>query len=917
MPLVTFYFQLHQPLRLHPDGTTFLWDQENEKVFQKVADKCYVPATALFVDLVRAHPAFKVCLSMSGTFLDQAQRYRPQVIDLLRELFQAGEARGQVEFLEETFYHSLTGLFADPGKAEFREQVALHRQAMETLFGARPTAFRNTELMYNNEIANVVADMGYQAMLCEQRDDLFASNGGKPVSPNAVFRAKARNGRARRMVVLARNRNLSDDVAFRLPHAPLTATQYARFLAQIDGEAVILGYDYEHIGEHIWKDKGIFDFWRELPVALAQERSVVMANPTEIAERFRDAQCPLADIHPLSTSSWADAARDTHGWLGSMTQYKLFQAIESLEGEVKQAGGEWLSRYRILTTSDHLYYLHEGRGPDGSVHEYFSPYGSPVAAAQILTRALDELRYGVKGFNVHKRMEKTAVILITPETGRLPSEGTGYFDQYVSGRSPDLGEVVSALCRGLSQRRIPVHVVTLDLPKRFREEGGRTGAGLSQRDHPIDPAGVHLVASARYRGYASAYDGDAAANAADFQSQIVNTTLKEICSRCEGRVVLHSNDWMAGGIVTAHAALRGLPVLHTVHNTHTAEIPVSLFHGVNMDRLKDRLILCARCAHACVDAHATAIKNATQISFAGRTFLQEIVHNPVVDPTGVPEGVRLEVRAKWAHNAVTLIPHGISPEVYPENQPEDARPNHPGLALRFGPDDDLVEAKRANLAKFQRRIGLRQNPSAILLYWPSCLDPARKGIELLEAIAQRFADEHADVQIAVIGDPVGPDRSHTEIMGRLASASGGRIAYHRFDLDLSLLGYAAAADVCGASLVEPFGQIDVLGPLYGATATNRATGGHKDKISPLSLAAWGGPMDRGNGVLFTHYDPQDLARALDTAVRYHRYFRMHPDQWHRQMQRIMVEARKAWSVENMVAGYIMAYEQLNGGRPLV
>jgi glycogen synthase len=916
MPLVTFYFQLHQPHRLHPDGTTFLWDQENEKVFQKVADKCYVPATAMLVDLIRAYPKFKVCLSMSGTFLDQAQRYKPQVIDLLRDLYQAGKAYCQVEFLEETFYHSLTGLFADREKIEFREQVALHRQAMDTLFGASPTAFRNTELMYNNDIANVVADMGYQAMLCEQRDDLFMPKGGKPVSPNAVFRAKGRNGRARRMAVLARNRDLSDDVAFRFPHSPLTAPQYARFLAQVDGEAVILGYDYEHIGEHIWADKGIFDFWRQLPAALAEQPSVVVTNPTEIAERFRDARCPLADIHPLATSSWADVARDTHGWLGSMTQYKLFQVIESLEPEVKRAGGEWLSRYRVLTTSDHLYYLHEGRGPDGMVHAYFSPYGSPVAAAQVLTHALDELRYGVLGFNVHKRTEKTVVILITPETGRLPSEGMGYFARYVSGKSGGMGEVVSALCKGLSQRKIPVHLVTLNLPRRFREESGLTEAEWIQKRHQIDPAGVHLVTSALYEDYHSAYDGDAAANAAEFQSQIVNTTIKEIRSRHEGRAILHSNDWMAGGIVTAYAALRGIPVLHTVHNTHTADIPVSMFHGVNLDRFKDRLYMCARCTQACIDAQAAAIKNATRISFVGRTFLQEIVDDYFLDQSIIPDSVRRETKAKWAHNAATVIPNGISPDLYPENQPEDTRPDQPGLAMSFSPDEDLLEAKRANLAKFQQRSGLRQDPNAILLYWPSRLDPAQKGIELLEAIVQRFIDEHPDVQIAVIGDPVGPDRSHAEIMGRLAWASGGRIAYHRFNEDLSLLGYAAAADVFGASLYEPFGQIDVVGNLYGATATNRATGGYKDKISPLSLIAWGGPMDRGNGVLFTHYDPQGLWWGLDTAVHHHRYFRANPDQWCRQMRRIMLDARQAWSLENMVAGYITVYEQLNGGRPL-
>jgi len=917
MPLVTFYFQLHQPHRLHPDGTTFLWDQENEKVFEKVAGKCYVPATSMLVDLVRAYPAFKVCLSMSGTFLDQAQRYRPQVIDLLRELYEAGKAHRQVEFLEETYYHSLTGLFADPDKTEFREQVALHRQAMDTLFGARPTAFRNTELMYNNDIANVVADMGFQAMLCEQRDDLFVPNGGRPVSPNAVFRAKARNGRARHMVVLARNRALSDDVAFRFPQSPLTAPQYARFLAQVDGEAVILGYDYEHIGEHIWADKGIFDFWRQLPAALANEPSVVAATPTEVAERFRDAQCPLADIHPLATSSWADVERDTHGWLGSPTQYKLFKAIESLEGEAKRAGGEWLSRYRLLTTSDHLYYLHEGRGPDGLVHAYFSPYGSPVAAAQILTQALDELRHAVRGFNVHKGMDKTALILITPETGRLPFEGMGLFAQYISGKSGGMGEVVSALCKGLSLRKIPVHLITLNLARRFREESDLTEAEWVQKCHQINPEGVHLVTSALYENYHSAYDGDAAANAAEFQSQIVNTTIKEICSQYEGRAILHSNDWMAGGIVTAHAALRGIPVLHTVHNTHTGLIPVSLFHRVNLDQFEDRLYMGAHRTYACIDAQATAIKNATRINYLARTFLQEVVDGCFLERSIIPDSVRQETKAKWAHNAALVIPNGVSPDLYPENQPEDPSPDQPGLARRFGPADDLVEAKRANLAKFQRRTGLREDPNAILLYWPSRLDPAQKGIELLEAIAQRFVSEHADVQIAVVGDTVGPDLSHAEIMGRLACASGGRIVYHGFDEHLSLLGYAAAADVFGASLYEPFGQIDVVGNLYGATATNRATGGYKDKISPLSLAAWGAPMDRGNGVLFSNYNPQGLWWGLDTAVHHHRYFHANPDQWRRQMQRIMTQARQAWSLENMVAGYITAYEQLNGGRPLV
>jgi glycogen synthase len=169
----------------------------------------------------------------------------------------------------------------------------------------------------------------------------------------------------------------------------------------------------------------------------------------------------------------------------------------------------------------------------------------------------------------------------------------------------------------------------------------------------------------------------------------------------------------------------------------------------------------------------------------------------------------------------------------------------------------------------------------------------------------------------VVGDPVGGDNWHADVMGRIAYASGGRVCYHRFSQDLSTLGYAAATDVFGASLYEPFGQIDVVGNLYGATATNRDTGGYSDKIVPLSLRAWGAPIDQGNGVLFRDYDAAGLWWGLSSALQNHRYFREHPREWEKQMRRIMKEARSTWSMDNMIAKYIIAYEDLNGGKPLV
>ena len=133
----------------------------------------------------------------------------------LQDLYAAGEKNGQVEFLDETYYHSLTSLFEDPHKTEFREQVSLHREKMRRLFGIFPTSYRNTELMYNNHIADVVADMGYQSILCEKRDDMFTKEEAA-ISPNAVFRARNTN-----LIVIPRNRELSDDIAFRFPHTPL------------------------------------------------------------------------------------------------------------------------------------------------------------------------------------------------------------------------------------------------------------------------------------------------------------------------------------------------------------------------------------------------------------------------------------------------------------------------------------------------------------------------------------------------------------------------------------------------------------------------------------------------------------------------------------------------------------------------
>jgi glycogen synthase len=907
MALATFYFQLHQPFRLHPDRDKFLWYEKNREIFEKVSKKNYLPATRMFTALIADNPGFKITFSMSGTFLEQAQMYKPEVIRCLQELLDAGKQKNQVEFLEETYYHSLVSLYDDPERMEFRDQVSLHRVKMEEIFGIKPSSFRNTELMYNNEIADVVADMGFKAMLCEKRDDMYGLKDGKLISPNAIFRAKQSN-----LIVIPRNRELSDDVAYRFPHTPISAEHYARSIAQIDGEAVLLGYDYEHLGEHIWEDKGIFEFWKSLPGKLAEHSNVKVVNPSEVAELFKDADCPVVDIHGLSTSSWADATRDTFGWLGNRTQQELFSRIKNLEKKVKKAGGEPLTQWRHLTTSDQLYFLHETGGSDHAVHSYFSPYGSTGEAVRIITDKIWGLEKSVEDFRILKKTERAPIIIISPETDRLPAEGMGDFAKYVSGKSGGMGEVVAALCRGLSEKEILTYVITLNLKRKFMEKSGMGKEEYIQKLYRLPRDNIKTIDSSLFENYMSAYDGDPRVTAAEFQRKIRHSLVKEIISKHEGRGIIHTHDWMAGGIITAFAKLRKIPLLHTVHNTHTGHIPLEMFYGVNLGELWNNLYFSNDRGKECVDCQATAIKNATLVNYVGNRFLEEITNDCFLDRQFIPRSVRQETKTKLRYGCVSVIPNGISPAMYPESQIENPDIDKPGLAKKYGINDNVVEAKNLNLIKFQKKTGLQVNPDAILLYWPSRLDQMQKGVELLEDIALKFVIEHPDVEIAIVGNPVGDDKTHAEILGRIACASGGKIVYWPFDDDLSILGYAAAGDVFGASLYEPFGQIDVIGNLFGATATNRDTGGFHDKIVPLRLKKLGAPKDIGNGVLFRDYNPGGLWWGLETTVQNHRYFRKNPKEWERQAKRIMKETRNKWDLSNMVAGYLSAYQKILG-----
>ena len=376
MAAVCFYFQVHQPYRLRHytffdiGADAFYEDEDaNCDILLKVARKCYLPMNALLLSLIRRHEGrFKVSFSLSGTALDQFAAYAPELIQSYRELV----ATGCVELLSETYNHSLAFLYSPD---EFREQVRLHDDRIEELFGVRPTVFRNTELIYNNALARAVEDMGYDAILAEGADHVLGWR-----SPNYVYRPAGCD----RLKLLLKNYRLSDDIAFRFsdrnwPEFPLTAEKFAHWAgtAALSGDLINLFMDYETFGEHQWEASGIFQFMEALPDRLLCLPGFRFVTPSEAAAEHE----PVAELDVHNFMSWADAERDLTAWLGNDMQHDAIETVYRLEERVKAGGDDGLLRtWRRLQTSDHFYYMCTKWFADGDVRSYFNPYGSPYDA---------------------------------------------------------------------------------------------------------------------------------------------------------------------------------------------------------------------------------------------------------------------------------------------------------------------------------------------------------------------------------------------------------------------------------------------------------------------------------------------------------------------------------------------------------
>ncbi len=418
---ICFYFQVHQPyrirehsLRYQPENHKYFQGvkpQSNEEIFNKVSQKCYIPTTALLWDLCENHPDFHCAFSLSGVFVDQCEEFNPIGDEVLKN-FKGLAKTGKVEFLAETYYHSLSFLFS---KLDFAEQVTAQRALMKKHFNQNPEVFRNTELIYRDDLGEFIRIMGFKGVTAEGWGNNLPDNNPNYVRHNHSielgkddfdvahkYRINKRKKPNTHIKILTKNYKLSDDIAFRFGDAarsdlPLTVETFAEWIIDSPGDTINLFMDFETFGEHQWEDTGIFEFLRHLPRACA-DRGITFRTPSQTIDHFE----AVHHYQAIEFVSWADEERDISAWLENDMQRNAFNELKKIEAKLFHHRGTpnkdlqqiWID-FRRLQTSDHLYYMSTKFWADGDVHTYFSPYENPYDAYINFMNTLKHLEWRI------------------------------------------------------------------------------------------------------------------------------------------------------------------------------------------------------------------------------------------------------------------------------------------------------------------------------------------------------------------------------------------------------------------------------------------------------------------------------------------------------------------------------------------
>src|SRR5680860_2116 len=167
MKTICLYFQIHHPFhfrtfRFFDVGGSKPWydDSRNEREIQEAVINYYLPTNNFFLKLIQQTKGkFKLSYHISRTSLEQFLMYAPKMLNSFRQLADTG----QVEFTGGTASHSIVSL---AGKTEeFKRQIHLNREQIDYFFGIKPQVFANTDLLYTDQIGEVVAESGYKTII--------------------------------------------------------------------------------------------------------------------------------------------------------------------------------------------------------------------------------------------------------------------------------------------------------------------------------------------------------------------------------------------------------------------------------------------------------------------------------------------------------------------------------------------------------------------------------------------------------------------------------------------------------------------------------------------------------------------------------------------------------------------------------
>lgn len=389
---IVLYLHVHQPYRVRhytifDAGVDHRYFEapyndrtSNERIVHKVAQKSYIPTNRRLLKLLRDYPEFKLSISITGTVIEQLEKWAPEALQSFKDIV----ATGRVEIVAETYHHSLAFFYS---RQEFERQVDMHKQKVQEVFGQTPKVFRNTELAYNNDVAAWADKAGYKGILSEGWDKVLGWR-----SPNYVYRpAYTENIR-----LLMKNYKLSDDIAFRFGDRnwaewPLTASKFSHWLGSTDMATNFnLFMDYETFGEHQWDESGIFTFLEHLPEEWLKTHGHQFMTVSDVIDAYE----PVDTVDMPHTVTWADTERDLSAWLGNTMQTSAIQKLYDLQAAIMGTGDlALIEDWRRLQTSDHFYYMCTKWFNDGDIHAYFSPYENPYDAFIAFMNAYHDVRF--------------------------------------------------------------------------------------------------------------------------------------------------------------------------------------------------------------------------------------------------------------------------------------------------------------------------------------------------------------------------------------------------------------------------------------------------------------------------------------------------------------------------------------------